>query len=104
MKAIDVMQKICYIFNPYFQQMQKEEFVFAENGRERLLLEIYRTKGDKQFPLNKAAFMILDFGLVWNKDDKTSLDENELVAGSFITQEDLPLPIVAVEASMHINK
>ena len=103
MKVKDVMQKIFDLFNPYFQQMQKEEFVFAENGRERLRIEIFRTKGDK-FPLAKAAFMILDYGLVWNKDDKTALDENELVAGSFISQEDLPLPILAVEASMHINK
>ena len=104
MKVQDVMQKVCDTFKPYFQDMKKEEFVFAENGRECLRIEIYRTKDDNQFPLTKAAFMILDYGLVWNKDDKTSLDENELVAGSFITHEDLPLPILAIEASMHINK
>jgi hypothetical protein len=104
MNVKDVMQQICDIFSPYFHQMQKEEFVFAENGRERLRIEIFRPKGDKQFPLTKAAFMILDYGLVWNKDDKTALDKNELVAGSFITHENLPLPILAVEASMHINK
>ena len=104
MNVKDVMQQIRDIFNPYFQEMQKEEFVFAENGRERLRIEIFRSKGDKKFPLTKAAFMILDYGLVWNKDDKTALDENELVAGSFITREDLPLPILAVEASMHLNK
>jgi len=84
--------------------MEKEEFVFAENGKERLRFEIYRTKGDKHFPLKKASFMILDYGLVWNKDNKKALDEDELVAGSFITKDDLPLPILALEASMHINK
>jgi len=104
MNVTDVMQKICAIFDPYFQQMRKEEFVFAENGKEHLRIETFWTKGDKQFPLTKAAFMILDYGLVWNKDDKTVLDENELVAGSFITRDDLPLPILAVEASMHIKK
>jgi hypothetical protein len=104
MKVRDVMKKIKTIFDPYFQQMQKEEFIFAENGKECLRLELFHTKGDKEFPLTKAAFMILDYGLVWNKDDKTALDENELVAGSFITREDLPLPILAVEVSMHINK
>ena len=48
--------------------------------------------------------MILDYGLVWNKDDKTALDEDELVAGSIITCDDLPLPILALEASMHFDK
>jgi len=104
MKVKDVMNKICDIFDPYFQSMQKEEVLFAENGKERLRLELFHSKGDRAFPLTKAAFMILDYGLVWNKDNKTALDENELVAGSFITQEDLPLPILAIEVSMHINK
>ena len=104
MNVKDVMQKICDIFDLYFKQMKKEEFVFAEKDKECLRLEIFHTKGDKEFPLTKVAFMILDYGLVWNKDDKTALDENELVAGSFITHEDIPLPILAVEASMHINK
>jgi hypothetical protein len=42
--------------------------------------------------------------MVWNKDDKTVLDEDELVAGSIITGDDLPLPILALEASMHYDK
>ena len=104
MKVEHVMKKIRDIFDPYFQLMQKEDFVFAESGDECLRLEIFHNKGDKRFPLTKAAFMILDYGLVWNKDDKTALDENELVAGSFITHDDLPLPILAIEVSMHINK
>jgi hypothetical protein len=104
MNTTDIMQRIGTSFKPYFLQMKKEEFVFAEKGRERLRIEIYRTKGDKHFPLKKASFMILDYGLVLNKDNKTALDEDELVAGSFITKDDLPLPIVALEASMHINK
>jgi hypothetical protein len=104
MNVTDVMQRIGEIFKPYFQQMEKEEFVFAENGRERLRFEMYRTKGDTPFPLKKAGFMILDYGLVWNKDNKTALDEDELVAGSFITNDNLPLPILALEASMHLNK
>ena len=104
MNIADVMRRLGDSFKSYFQEMDKEAFVFAENGRERLRIEMYQTKGDKNFPLKKAAFMILDFGLVWNKDDKKALDENELVAGSFITQDDLPLPIFALEVSMHLNK
>jgi hypothetical protein len=99
----DVMQRLEETFKDYLQQMERDAFVFAEKGRERLRFEIYRTKGDKNFPLKKAAFMILDYGMVWNKDDKTIVDEDELVAGSFITRDDLPLPILALEASMHIG-
>jgi hypothetical protein len=85
--------------------MHKEESVFAESGRERLRLEIYRSVDDgHRFPLKKAAFMILDYGMVWNKDDTTVLDEDELVAGSIITRDDLPLPVLALEASMHFDK
>lgn len=104
MTSADIMKRICSMFNHYFRQMDKEECLLAESGRERLRIEMYRTKGDPQFPLKRASFMILDFGMVWNKDDKTALDEDELVAGSFITNDNLPLPILALEASMHLNK
>jgi len=99
-----IMQQLRAIFKEYFQAMNKEELVFAESGRERLRMEIYRSKDGDCFPVKKAAFMILDYGLVWNKDDKTALDEDELVAGSIITCDDLPLPILALEASMHFDK
>ena len=98
------MQRISNSFKHYFQQMEKEECVLAESGRERLRIETYRTKGNAYFPLKKASFMILDYGMVWNKDDKKALDEDELVAGSFTTSDNLPLPILALEASMHLNK
>ena len=99
-----IMQQLRAIFKEYFQAMHKEELVFAESGRERLRMEIYRSQDGGRFPVKKAAFMILDYGLVWNKDDKTALDEDELVAGSIITSDDLPLPILALEASMHFDK
>jgi hypothetical protein len=99
-----IMQQLRAIFKEYFQSMHREESVFAESGRERLRMEIYRSKDDARFPVKKAAFMILDYGLVWNKDDKTALDEDDLVAGSVITCDDLPLPILAFEASMHFDK
>lgn len=104
MNCSEVMQQLRTIFNEYFQNMHKEESIFAEKGKERLRLEIYRSKQNTPFPIKKAAFMILDYGLVWNKDDKTALDEDELVAGSIISADDLPLPILALEASMHLDK
>jgi len=104
MNCSEVMQKLRIIFESYFKDMHREESVFAESGSERLRMEIYRSKDAARFPIKKAAFMILDYGLVWNKDDKTALDEDELVAGSIIAGDDLPLPVLALEASMHYDK
>ena len=104
MSAHDILAKLEKDFSPYLQQMERENIPFAEKGKEKLWFRIYRSKGNGEFPLKKAAFMVLDFGLVWNKDDKTKLDEDELVVGSFLTADDLPLPILALEASMHYDK
>jgi len=104
MSAHDILAKLEKDFSPYLQQMEREDIPFAEKGKEKLWFRIYRSKGNGEFPLKKAAFMVLDFGLVWNKDDKTKLDEDELVVGSFLTADDLPLPILALEASMHYDK
>jgi len=100
----EVTKRLEDSFRHYLQDMNKEDMVIAEKGKERLRLEIYTTKGDKDFPLKRVSFMILDYGMVWNKDDKTAVDEDELIAGTFITHDDLPLPILALEASMHIGK
>ena len=104
MNIKEVTKRLEDSFKQYLQHMNKEEFLIAEKGKERLRLEIYKTKGDKDFPLKRVSFMILDYGMVWNKDDKTAVDEDELIAGTFTTHDDLPLPILALEASMHIGK
>ena len=97
-------QNLKKIILPTCSRWSGRTFPFAEKGKEKLWFRIYRSKGDGEFPLKKAAFMVLDLGLVWNKDDKTKLDEDELVVGSFLTNDDLPLPILALEASMHYDK
>jgi len=104
MKPMDILNRIESDFSAYLQQMSREDLPFAEKGKEKLWFRIYRTKGEKKFPLKKVAFMVLDYGLVWNKDDKTALDDDELVVGCFKTIDELPLPILAMEASMHIGK
>ncbi len=103
MELKEIQNKIEEDFGKFFGQMHREEILFAEKGKEKLRFVIYRTKGDKDFPLKKAAFMILDYGLVWNKDDKTALDDDEFIVGCFKTADDIPLPIMAVELSMHIG-
>lgn len=100
----EITRRLKEIFKEYLEQMEKEELLLAEKGKERLRLELYRTKGNQNFPLKKISFMILDYGMVWNKDDKTALDEDELIAGTFITTDNLPLPVLALEASIHIGK
>lgn len=104
MQLKEIQNKIEEDFGKFLRQMHREEILLAEKGKERLRFVIYRTKGDKDFPLEKVAFMILDYGLVWNKDDKTALDDDEFIVGCFKTADDIPLPILAVEASMHIDK
>jgi len=101
MNAHDVLKKVEDSFSQHLLRMHKEDMPFAEKGREKLWFRVYTARGDLSFPLKKASFMVLDYGLVWNKDDSTRLDEDELVAGSLITADDLPLPILALEASMH---
>jgi hypothetical protein len=104
MNVKDIQKRVEDSFSKYFEQMRKEEFLLAEKGKERLRFIIYRTKGVKDFPLKKVALVILDYGRVWNKDNKTALDDVEFIVGCFKTADDLALPILAMELSMHIGK
>jgi hypothetical protein len=91
------------IFGVFFAEMEKEKFILAEKGEERLWMMLYKTD-TKDFPLQKASFFVLENGWVWNKDDKKLLDENEIFVGSLIPADGLPLPIFSMEASIHIGK
>ena len=81
MNIKEVTKRLEDSFKQYFQHMNKEEFLIAEKGKERLRLEIYKTKGEKNFPLKRVSFMILDYGMVWNKDDKTAVDKTSSLPG-----------------------
>jgi hypothetical protein len=104
MKPEEMQNRIERDFGSFLGQMQREDILLAEKGEERLRFVIYRAQGDKEFPLQKVSLMILDYGLVWNKDDKTALDDDEFLVGCFKTADHIPLPILAVEASTHIGK
>lgn len=95
-----VEQRFCSVL----EHMKREEVVLAEKNEERLVISLYSSHGDKTFPLKKVAFMLLENGWVWNKDDRKLLDEDELIVGSFIPSDGLPLPILALEASLHFGK
>jgi len=104
MQVQDFKKRLEESFGKFLQQMNQEEILLAEKGEERLWFNLYKTKGGKDFPLKKVSLMILENGWVWNKDDKTLLDEDELIVGSFIPVDDIPLPIPAIEASLHFGK
>ena len=100
----DLKKKVEERFRQFLQQMDHEEIILAEKGKERLRIELYKTRGEKDFPFKKVAFMLLENGWVWNKDDRNLLDEDEIIVGSFIPTNDIPLPFLAIEASLHFGK
>ena len=104
MQVQDFKKRLEESFSEFLQQMNQDEIVLEEKGEERIRLKLYKTKGKKDFPLKKVSFMFLENGWVWNKDDRNLLDEDELIVGSFIPADDIPLPILAVEASLHFGK
>jgi len=104
MQIQDFQKRLEGSFNKYLQKMNQEEILLVEKGEERIRIKLYTTKGAKEFPLKKVAFMFLENGWVWNKDDRKLLDEDELIVGSFIPNDQIPLPLLAVEASLHFGK
>ena len=104
MQVQDFKKRLEESFWNFLHQMDQEDILLVEKGAERLRIKMYRTKGEKNLPLKKVSFMLLENGWVWNKDDKNLLDEDELIVGSFIPVDDIPLPILAVEASLHFDK
>lgn len=100
----DLKEKIEERFGQFLPQMNREELMLAEKGEERLRIILYTTKGEKGFPLKKVAFMILENGWVWNKDDRKLLDEDEIIVGSFIPVDAISFPFLAIEASLHFGK
>lgn len=104
MNVHELLNRVKNTFDAVLEQMDEEETVLAEKGEERILITLFTPKGDSPFPLKKVAFMLLENGWVWNKDDRKLLDKDELLVGSFIPADALPLPILALEASLHFGK
>ncbi|KPJ56243.1 MAG: hypothetical protein AMJ42_05550, partial [Deltaproteobacteria bacterium DG_8] len=91
MQVQDLQKRIEEIFSKFLHQMHQEEILLVEKGEERIRVELYKTKVEEAFPLKKVAFMLLENGWVWNKDDRNLLDEDEIIVGSFIPPDDIPL-------------
>lgn len=104
MQVQDFQKRLEESFKGFLQQMNQEEILLCEKGDERLRIKLYKTKGQKGFPLKRVAFMLLENGWVYNKDDRNLLDETELIVGTFVPVDDSPLPILAGEVSLHFGK
>jgi hypothetical protein len=104
MKMHDLFKKTEEMFSPFLREMEQKEFLIVEKGDERIRLIQYITKGTPGFPLRKVTFFLLENGWVYNKDDRNILDEDELLVGTFIPADDIALPFLALEASLHLNK
>ncbi len=104
MRMHDLLKKTEAMFSPFLREMEQKEFLVVEKGDERIRLIQYITKGTTGFPLRKVTFFLLENGWVYNKDDRNILDEDELLAGTFIPTDDIALPFLALEASLHIGK
>jgi hypothetical protein len=100
----DLFKKTEEMFSPFLREMEQKEFLIVEKGDERIRLIQYITKGTPGFPLRKVTFFLLENGWVYNKDDRNILDEDELLVGTFIPADDIALPFLALEASLHLNK
>jgi len=104
MQIQDIQQRLEENLRGFLQQMNQEEILLCEKGDERLRIKLYKTQGQKGFPLEKVAFMLLENGWVTNKDDKSLLDKTELFVGTFMPVDNIPLPVFAGEVSLHFGK
>lgn len=90
-------------FSSFLKEMDCSSFVVAEKGKEKLRLKVYRKADAGDFPFKKVSFMVLENGWVRNKNDRSKPDKCEFTVASFTPSDNVPLPIFAFEASIHID-
>jgi hypothetical protein len=106
MKEYDVLETLVTKFEPYIADMHEiatGKEPIAHTGNEKLFLKIFTSGNNKGNPLKKISFMTLEDGNIKNKDDKSSLDPGEFTVITFISNDDFPLPLCAMEASFHFD-
>ena len=106
MREYDVLETLVTKFEPYIAGMDEiatgKEPV-GQTGNEKLFLKIFTCGNNKDHPLKKISFMRLEDGMIKNKDDKSSLDPGEFTVITFISNDHVPLPLCAMEASFHFD-
>jgi len=89
-------------FSAFLKEMDCSSSVIAEKDEEKLRLKVYRKTDAGDFPFKKVSFMVLENGWVRNKDDNSQVDKCEFTVASFSPSDNVPLPIFAFEASIHL--
>ena len=106
MREYDVLENLVTKFEPYIVSMNEvatDKEPIAQTGNEKLFLKIFTCEDEKDHPIKKISFMRLEDGMIKNKDDKSSLDPGEFTVITFISNDDIPLPLCAMEASFHFD-
>lgn len=106
MKEYNVVETLVMKFEHYFTGMDElvsDREPIAQSKNEKLFLKIFTCGNNRDNPLKKVSFMTLEDGSIKNKDDKSSLDPGEFTVVTFITNDDFPLPLCAMEASFHFD-
>ena len=106
MREYDVLETLVTKFEPYISDMEEVangSAPVAQTENEKLFLKIFTCGNNKDHPLKKISFMRLEDGMIKNKDDKSSLDPGEFTVITFISNDHIPLPLCAMEASFHFD-
>jgi hypothetical protein len=106
MKECNVVDTLIKKFEIYIASMDEvtsDTEPIAQTKNEKLFLKIFTCGNNKDNPLRKISFMTLEDGNIKNKDDKSSLDPGEFTVITFISNDDFPLPLCAMEASFHFD-
>ena len=106
MREYDVLETLVTKFEPYIAGMDETttgKEPIGQTGNEKLFLKIFTCGNNKDHPLKKISFMRLEDGMIKNKDDKSSLDPGEFTVITFISNDPVPLPLCAMEASFHFD-
>lgn len=107
MREYNVVETLAAKFEPYISSMDEVsagKTPIAQTGKQKLFVKIYSCGNNKDNPLKKISFMTLEDGKIKNKDDRNSLDSGEFTVVTFISNDDVPLPLCAMEASFHFDK
>ncbi len=107
MKIFDLEHILIEKFSTYINGMEEIASGKEPAGQkddQKLFLHVFAADEKADNPLKKISFMLLENGMIKNKDDKTRLDPGEFTVATFIPNDSLPLPMFNMECSIHFEK
>ncbi len=106
MRGFDLKGMLVKKFETYIKNMNeavsagKPAAVFED---QKLFLQVF-VSGDRDTPFDKISFMILENGMIKNRDNSDQLDLGEFTVATFIPNDKYPLPMFTMEGSLHFDK